>query len=96
MTKAGYSVPGIVFWNVNGSLNRDAPVQCDQKGCALMAGFSASLLDVFLRAPIDTAALAGLSIEADPAKPVVSPLHPLAIMNESVKDYVVVVDESEI
>ena len=87
---AGYKLPSIVFWNVNGKLNKDAPIECDQAGCALMSGFSASLLQVFLRAPI-AADPASMSLD-DAAQ---NPLHPLAIMMDSVKGYEVVVDETE-
>lgn len=48
-TEAGYAVPQIVFWNVNGALCRDAPVKMDQQGCALMSGYSGMLLKVFLQ-----------------------------------------------
>lgn len=90
-TRAGYTIPQIVFWNLNGSLNKDCPVQMDQPGCALMSGFSAQLLNVFLRAQV----AADPAAQAAEAKPEDNPLHPLAIMMESIKEYAVEIDESE-
>jgi hypothetical protein len=42
----------IVFWNLNGKLCRDVPVDSSTEGVALMSGFSAILLNVFLKAPV--------------------------------------------
>jgi hypothetical protein len=93
-TKAGYKVPGIVYWNLNGKLNKDCPVECDTPGCALMSGFSASLLGVFLRT--DPATLSNLGgVDADNVKPEDNPLHPLTIMMDSIGKYTVVVDPTE-
>ena len=87
--RSGYRIPQVVFWNLNGALNRDCAVQMDQPGCALMSGFSAQLLNVFLRAQV------AVDPEASGAKPEENPLHPLAIMMDSIKEYVVEIDESE-
>jgi len=94
---AGYAVPGIVFWNLNGQLNKDAPIQCDTPGCALMSGFSASLLNVFLKAPVIAEPPADVpSHLSEEEAAALNPLHPLAIMLSSVQDYAVVVDDTEI
>jgi hypothetical protein len=45
--KAGYEVPQIVYWNLADSL-KTVPVTGQQKGVALMSGFSPALLKVFM------------------------------------------------
>lgn len=40
---AGYEVPGIVFWNVNGRKENN-PVKFDEKGTGLISGFEPSIL----------------------------------------------------
>ncbi len=101
-TAAGYRVPGIVFWNVNGALCKDTPITCDTAGCALMSGFSASLLGVFLRTPIvadpSLLSVVGCSVDADLTAEQLqaqNPLHPLAIMIDSIGKYTVRIDPSE-
>ena len=44
--KAGYTVPKIVFWNLNAKDN--APVKFDKSGTALISGFSPSILNAVL------------------------------------------------
>ena len=44
---AGYTVPQIVFWNLRDT-NMSFPVQKDTPGVALMSGFSAEMLKMFL------------------------------------------------
>jgi len=41
-TQAGYTVPSVVYWNVNGASN--VPVEVNDYGCALVSGYSPSLL----------------------------------------------------
>lgn len=43
---AGYEVPGIVFWNLNSRDN--APVRFDERGTALVSGFSPSIMKAVL------------------------------------------------
>ena len=40
--EAGYNVPGVVWWNLNSSGN--APVRFDEKGTALISGFSPAIM----------------------------------------------------
>ena len=40
---SGYSLPKIVFWNVNGSIN-SVPIRAHESGAFLVSGFSAELL----------------------------------------------------
>jgi hypothetical protein len=49
--EAGYTVPQIVFWNLNSSGN--APVQSDKSGAALVSGFSPSIMTSLLAADLD-------------------------------------------
>jgi len=44
---AGYVMPKIVFWNVNGRVG-NVPVTCDQEGVALISGCSPSIMKSFL------------------------------------------------
>jgi hypothetical protein len=48
---AGYSVPQIVFWNLNSSDN--VPVKADKSGAALVSGFSPSIMTSLLAADLD-------------------------------------------
>ena len=45
---AGYTVPQIVFWNLNASDN--VPVKADKSGAALVSGFSPSIMKALLSA----------------------------------------------
>ena len=49
--EAGYTVPQIVFWNLNSSGN--APVKADKSGAALVSGFSPSIMKALLSADLD-------------------------------------------
>ena len=49
--EAGYTVPQIVFWNLNSSGN--APVKADKTGAALVSGFSPSIMKALLSADLD-------------------------------------------
>jgi hypothetical protein len=48
---AGYTVPQIVFWNLNASDN--VPVKADKSGAALVSGFSPSIMTSLLAADLD-------------------------------------------
>jgi hypothetical protein len=50
-TDAGYTVPQIVFWNLNASDN--VPVKADKSGAALVSGFSPSIMTALLSADMD-------------------------------------------
>jgi hypothetical protein len=50
-TEAGYTVPQVVFWNLNASDN--VPVKADKSGAALVSGFSPSLLVSLLSANLN-------------------------------------------
>jgi len=45
---AGYTVPQVVFWNINSSDN--VPVKADKSGAALVSGFSPSIVKALLAA----------------------------------------------
>ena len=48
---AGYTVPQIVFWNLNASDN--VPVKFDKKGTALVSGFSPAIMKSVLAADLE-------------------------------------------
>lgn len=48
---AGYAVPAIVFWNLNAADN--VPVRFDEKGVALVSGFSPAIMKSVLSADLD-------------------------------------------
>jgi len=48
---AGYSVPQVVFWNLNASDN--VPVKADKSGAALVSGFSPAITKALLAANMD-------------------------------------------
>lgn len=48
---AGYTVPAVVFWNLNASGN--APVSFNEKGVALVSGFSPAIMKAILAADFD-------------------------------------------
>lgn len=47
-TNAGYTIPQVVFWNLNASDN--VPVKADKSGAALVSGFSPSIMKALLAA----------------------------------------------
>lgn len=47
--EAGYEVPNVVFWNLNARAGQ-SPVTYDQKGTALVSGFSPSIMTSILKA----------------------------------------------
>lgn len=49
--EAGYTVPSIVFWNINASDN--VPVEFDAQGTALVSGFSPAILKSVLSADME-------------------------------------------
>lgn len=49
--EAGYTVPQIVFWNLNSTDN--VPVKADKSGAALVSGFSPSIMTALLAADLD-------------------------------------------
>ena len=50
---AGYNLPNIIFWNVNGSIT-SIPVQTHESGSILISGFSAELLKDLINNGFDT------------------------------------------
>jgi hypothetical protein len=52
-SNAGYNMPEIIFWNVNGQLG-NIPTGFDTKGVGLVSGFSPSILKSILQGSIDT------------------------------------------
>lgn len=51
-SEAGYRMPALVFWNLNASAN--VPVKFDQKGTALISGFSPSIMKSVLSVDFDS------------------------------------------
>lgn len=51
-TDAGYTVPAVIFWNINSHDN--APVKFDQRGVALVSGFSPTIVKSVLAADLKT------------------------------------------
>lgn len=49
---AGYAVPAIVFWNLNARSN-DKPVRFNERGVALVSGFSPAIMKSVLGADLD-------------------------------------------
>ena len=49
---AGYSLPSIVFWNLNGA-NSGTPIQSSEHNTALVSGFSPILLKLFMKGNLD-------------------------------------------
>jgi len=47
---ASYEVPKLVFWNLHASNEKNAPVRFDQKGVALVSGFSPAIMKSVLKA----------------------------------------------
>jgi hypothetical protein len=52
-SEAGYKLPEIIFWNVNGCLG-NVPANFTTKGVGLVSGFSPSILKAILQGEIDT------------------------------------------
>ena len=49
--QAGYKMPEIIFWNVNGRIG-NSPAQKSDKGIGLVSGFSPSILKSVLKGEI--------------------------------------------
>ena len=47
-TAAGYSLPNVVFWNVNGRLG-NIPAQLNDKGVLLVSGASQNVINFILK-----------------------------------------------
>ena len=45
---AGYELPKIVFWNVNGNICEDVPVHATESNVSLVSGFSIAILESIL------------------------------------------------
>ncbi|KAF9439061.1 hypothetical protein BGZ76_000543 [Entomortierella beljakovae] len=45
---AGYDLPQIVFWNLRGSTRGNKPVKANEKGVAMVSGYSGMLMKLFL------------------------------------------------
>ena len=71
---AGYEMPQIVFWNLNGRAG-NCPVKADASGAALVSGFSPAILEAILKGEMD------ITI---PDAPVMTPMDVMnaAIFNE--------------
>ena len=50
---AGYKMPGIVFWNVNGRMG-NVPVSAKDSNTALVSGFSPSILQSILSGNLES------------------------------------------
>ena len=50
---AGYEMPGIVFWNVNGRMG-NVPTKADTENTALVSGFSPAILTSVLGGELPT------------------------------------------
>ena len=59
---AGYTVPQVVFWNVNSSDN--VPVKADKSGAALVSGFSPAVVQALLSADMTEFTPEGIMMKA--------------------------------
>lgn len=50
--EAGYKIPGVVFWNIRAS--KDVPVQYNEKGTALVSGFSPAIMKSILSSDFES------------------------------------------
>jgi hypothetical protein len=60
--EAGYTVPQVVFWNLNASDN--VPVKADKSGAALVSGFSPSIVKALLAADMQEFTPTGIMMKA--------------------------------
>jgi len=60
--EAGYEVPQVVFWNLNAADN--VPVKFDEKGVALVSGFSTHILKAVLSCKFDEMTPKGIMLKA--------------------------------
>lgn len=59
--QAGYQLPGVVFWNLNARDN--VPVRFDQKGTALVSGFSPAIMSSVLGADFESMTPHGIMLK---------------------------------
>ena len=50
---AGYVIPEVIFWNVNGRMG-NVPARADEEGVGLVSGFSPSILTSILQGKVET------------------------------------------
>lgn len=50
---AGYKLPRICFWNINGALSKTVPMQSNELGLVLCSGFSVEILKMFMSGETD-------------------------------------------
>ncbi|TMW63956.1 hypothetical protein Poli38472_014661 [Pythium oligandrum] len=68
---AGYKVPQVVFWNLNGS-TRDVPVTSDQANVSLISGFSTAMIKSVLFGEEITPLQTVLNVVTDPRYDVIT------------------------
>lgn len=61
-SEAGYKVPNIVFWNLNS--HDSVPVRFDEKGTALVSGFSPSIMKAILESDMDNMTPEAIMLQA--------------------------------
>lgn len=61
---AGYQCPNIVFWNVNGRVG-NVPVKYNNKGVALISGFSPAIMKAVISAEINPVSMMDTVIESE-------------------------------
>lgn len=52
-TRAGYTAPKVVFWNLNAGYSDASPVKYDTPDCALVSGFSPALMESVLSGKLE-------------------------------------------
>ncbi|KAG9091199.1 hypothetical protein FRC07_011896 [Ceratobasidium sp. 392] len=77
--RAGYEVPEIIYWNLQSGTTQ--PVLQDTRGTALLTGFSANMMKLFMQGEFVGEEPVEIDANGDEVKP--DPMTPLAIMERA-------------
>lgn len=68
--EAGYQMPRICFWNLNGAISKTVPMQKNESGLILCSGFSVQILKMFMSNQVDPYKVLLETLDSERYKPI--------------------------